>query len=86
MEEKAAVFPKVRTCYGFAPRVLGIEGRVPQDDVFAVERAVALANRHRGALRVVPHGGEAIRFGIEARDSGAGALGSVGIDEGKIRN
>src|SRR5262249_5453113 len=86
MEEKAPAFFKVRACDGLPPRTIGIEGRRPQDDVLAVERAVALTHRHRRLPRVVPHRGEAIRFGIEARDSGAGALGSVGIDEGKIRN
>jgi hypothetical protein len=85
MEKKAAVFLKVRTRDGLVPRMLGIEGRGPQDDVLTVERAVALANRHRRLPRVVPHGGEAIRFGIEAGDSGAGALRSVRIEEGKIR-
>ena len=85
MEENAAVFLKVRARDGLAPRTIGIEGRGPQDDVLAVERAVALANRHRRLPRVVPHGGEAIRFGIEAGDSGAGALRSVGIEEGEIR-
>lgn len=77
MEEKTAVFLKMRTRDGLAPRMLGIEGRVPQDDVVAVEGAVALANRHRRLPRVVPHRGEAIRFGIEAGDSGASALRSI---------
>ena len=85
MQEDAAVFLKVCARDGLAPGMLGIEGRGPQDDVFAVERAVALANRHRRLVRVVPHGGEAIRFGIETGDSGAGGLRSVGIEEGKIR-
>ena len=85
MEEEPAVFLKVRTRDGLAPGMLGIEGRGPQDDVLAVERAVALANGHGGLVRVVPHGGEAIRFGIEAGDSGAGALRSVRIEEGEIR-
>jgi len=44
-----------------------------------------LANRHRRLLRVVPHGGETIRFRIEAGDSGAGGLLSVSVEEGKIR-
>ena len=85
MNKKAAVFFKMRTRDGLVPRMLGIEGRRPQDDVMAVERAVALANRHRGLLRVVPHGGEAIRFGIEAGDSSTSALRSVRIEESKIR-
>jgi hypothetical protein len=37
MEEKAAVFLKVRTHDGLAPKMLGIEGRGRQDDVLAVE-------------------------------------------------
>src|SRR5215469_4778211 len=85
MEKKAAVFLKVRTRDGLASRTIGIEGRRPQYDVLAVERAVALANRHRGLPRVVPHRGEAIRFGIEAGDARTGALRSIGIDEGEIR-
>ena len=85
MEEQAAVFLKVRTRYSLLPGVLGIEGRGPQDNVLAVECPVALANRHRRLPRVVPHRGEAIRFGIEAGDTGAGALGSVRIEEGEIR-
>src|SRR5580698_1055102 len=85
MEEDAAVFLKVRTRDGLPPGMLGIEGRGPQDDVLAVEGAVALANRHCGLVRVVPHGGEAIRFGIETGDSGAGGLRSVSIEEGEIR-
>ena len=85
MKEKAAVFLKVRARYGLAPKVLGIEGRGPQNNVFAVERAVALANRHRRLPRVVPDRGEAIRFGIEAGDSRASALRSVRIEKGKIR-
>ncbi len=85
MEEDAAVFLKVCTRDGFAPRVLGIEGCGPQDDVLAVEGAVALANRHRRLVRVVPHGGEAIRFGIKAGDPGAGRLRSVRVEEDKIR-
>jgi len=85
MEEKVAVFLKVRARDGLAPKTVGIEGRGPQDDVLAVERAIALANRHRRLPRVIPYGGEAIRFGIEAGDSGAGALRSVRIEEGEIR-
>src|SRR6202050_3764651 len=85
MEQNAAVFLKVSTRHGLAPRTIGIERRCPQDDVLAVEGAVALANRHRRLPRVVPHGGEAIRFGVEAGDSGAGALRSIRIEEAKIR-
>lgn len=73
MEENAAVFLKVRARDGFAAGVLGIERRRPQDDVLAVERAVALANRHRRLPRVVPYRSEAIRLGIEAGDSGTGS-------------
>jgi hypothetical protein len=85
MEENAAVFLKMRTRDGLAARTVGVEGRGPQDDVLAVERAVALANRHGRLTRVEPHGGEAICFGVEARDSSAGALRSVRIEEGEIR-
>src|SRR5215831_8875299 len=85
MEEKPAVVLKVGTRDGLAPRTVGIEGRGPKHDVLAVERAVALANRHGGLLRVVPDGGEATRFGIEAGNSGAGALRPVRIEEGEIR-
>ena len=85
MEEKAAVFLKVRARDGLAPGMLGIEGCGPQHDVLAVERAVALANRHGRLPRVVPHGGEAIRFGIEAGDSSAGGLSAVRTEESKIR-
>jgi hypothetical protein len=85
MEENASVFFEVCAGDGLAAGMLGIEGRGPQDDVLAVEGAVALADRHGGLLRVVPHGGEAVGFGIEAGDSGAGALGSVCIEEGEVR-
>jgi hypothetical protein len=85
MQENAAVFLKVRARDGLAPGMLGIEGRGPQDDVLSVERAVALADRHCCLPRVVPHSREAIRFGIKAGDSGAGALGSVRVEEGEIR-
>ena len=44
-----------------------------------------MANRHRRLPRVVPHGSEAIRFGIEAGDSCAGALPSVRIEDREIR-
>ena len=64
--------------------MLGIEVRGSQDNVLVVERAVALANRHCRLPRVVPHGGESIDFGIEAGDSGAGALRSVRTEKDKI--
>src|ERR1700729_1470532 len=84
MNENAAVFLKMRTGNGLASRTIRVEGRGPQDDVLAVERAVALPNRHRRLPRVVPHSREAIRFGVEARDSGARGL-SVRIEEREIR-
>jgi hypothetical protein len=84
MEENVAVFLKVCARDGLAPRTVGIEGRGPQDDVLAVERAVALANRHRRLARVVPYRGEAIRFVIEAGDSCAGALRSVNTNEDEV--
>src|ERR1700691_5285413 len=85
MEENAAVFLEVSARDGFASGTVGVEGGGPQDDAFAVEGAVALANRHGGLARVIPHGGEAIGFGIEAGDSGAGTVGSVSFEEGEIR-
>lgn len=85
MEEDAPAFLKVGAGDGFAARMLGIEGRGPQDDILAIEGAIALANGHGGLVRVVPHGGEAIRFGIETRDSRAGGLRSVIVDEGEVR-
>jgi hypothetical protein len=85
MDENVAVFFKMRACNGFTPRMIGIEGCVPQDDILAVECAVTLANRHRRLPRVVPHCGKTIRFGIEAGDAGASAFRSVRIEESKIR-
>jgi len=85
MEENVAVFFKVCARDRLAPRTIGVEGRGPKDDVLPIERAVALANRHRRLPRVEPHGCETIRFGIEAGDSGAGGLRSVRLEEGKIR-
>ncbi len=80
MEEDPAVFLKACTRDSLAPGMLSIEWRGPQYDVLAVEGAVALASGHGGLVRVIPHGGEAIRFGIEDGDSGG--LRSVIIDEG----
>ena len=74
MKEKVPVFLKVRARHRLAPRAVGIERRGPQNDVLAVERSVAVANRHRRLPRVVPHRSKAIRFGIEAGNSGASAL------------
>jgi hypothetical protein len=85
MEENATVLLKMRARHGLSPRMIGVEGCSPQDDILAVEGAVALANRHRRLSRVVPHGGEAIRFGIEAGNSSASALRSIWIEEGEIR-
>src|SRR5215467_2399168 len=85
MEENAAVFLKVGARDRLAPGSVGVQGRGPQDDVLAVERAVALANRHRRLVRVIPHGRETIRLGIEAGNSGPGALRSFRIEEGEIR-
>ena len=84
MEEKAAVFLKVCARDGLAFGTFGIERRGPQDNVLAVECAVALTNRHRRLPRVVPHGCEAIRLWIEAGDPGARALRSVRIEEREI--
>jgi hypothetical protein len=60
-------------------------GGVPQNDVLTIERSVALSNRHCRLSRVVPDGGKAIRFGIEAGDSSAGTLGPISIEEREIR-
>src|SRR5436309_7683455 len=60
MEEKATVFLKMRARDRLAPRAFGVQGRGPQDDVLAVERAVALTDRHCRLPRVVPHRCEAI--------------------------
>jgi hypothetical protein len=84
MNENFPVFFEVRTGDGFAARAIGIEGSGVENDVLAVKRAVALANRHGGLLRIEPHGGEAIRFGIEAGNSGASGFRSVGIVEREI--
>jgi hypothetical protein len=46
--------------------MLGIEASGQQDNLLAVELAVALANRHRPLPRVVPRGREETGFGIEA--------------------
>jgi hypothetical protein len=60
MEKNAAVFLKVSACDGSATGMLRVEGSVKQDDVLAVECAVALANRHRRLPGVVPHSRKAI--------------------------
>jgi hypothetical protein len=85
MQQNAAVFLKVRARDRLVPRPVGIEGRGPEHDVLPVKGAIALANRHRRLPRVIPHGGEAIRFRIKAGDSGARALGPVSLEEGEIR-
>lgn len=84
MKENAAVVLQVCARDSLAARTIGVERSGPQNDIVAVEGAIALANGHGGLPGVVPDGGEAIRFGIEAGDSGASALGSVGFEEDKI--
>ena len=84
MEEDAAVFFEVGAGDGFAAGTVGFERRSPQDDVLAIEGAVALANGHGGLAGVEPDGGEAVGFGIEAGDAGAGAFGPVRIEEGEV--
>ena len=84
MEEKAAVFLEVCAGDGLAAGTFGIECRRPENDVLAVESAVALTDRHCRLPRVVPNGGEAIALRIEAGDSRACALGSVRIGEREI--
>jgi hypothetical protein len=85
MEKDVALFLKVSAGNRLAAGTLGIERSGPQNDVLAVEGAVALANGHGGLVRVVPHGGEAVRLGIETGDAGSGGLRSVRVEEGKIR-
>src|SRR5215813_15246236 len=84
MEEKAAVFFEVCARDSFASGTLGIKSRSPEDDVLAVEGAIALADRHRRLPRVIPHGREAVRLRIETGDSGARAFGTVSIDEREV--
>ena len=84
MKEKAAVLLKVRARDGLTPGTIRIKGRGPKDDVLAVERAVALTNRHCRLPRVVPHRCEAIRFRIKAGDPGTRGLRSVRIKEREI--
>ena len=83
MKENAAVVLQVCARDSLAARTIGVERSGPQNDIVAVEGAIALANGHGGLPGVVPDGGEAIRFGIEAGDSGASALGSVGLKKVK---
>ena len=44
MQEKVALLLKMRACDGLAPGLFGIERRGLQDDVLAIERAIALAD------------------------------------------
>ena len=53
MDENAADFFRA-PANGLTPGMIG-RGRVPQDDVFAIKRAVTLANRHSRLPRVEPH-------------------------------
>ena len=85
MKKNASVFLKVRACDRLAPRTFGIERRRPQDNVLAVKRAIALADRHRRLPRVVPDRSKPIGLGIEPGDPGARALVSVRTEEGEIR-
>ena len=84
MEENAPVLLKVRASDSLAPGALGVEWRGPKDNILTVKGAVALTDRHRRLPRVVPHGCKAIRFRIEAGDSGARAPGSVRIEKCEI--
>ena len=79
-----AVVFEVGAGYGFVAGAIGVEGCGPEDDGFAVERAVALADGHGGLLGVVPDGGEFIGLGVKAGDAGAGAFSSVGVEEGEV--
>ena len=47
MNDNTPVLLQVRPRNGLTPRMFGIERCIPQHDVLAVERAVALANRSR---------------------------------------
>ena len=84
MQEEAAVFLEMRARNGLPPWTFRVEGRGPKDDILAVERAVALTDRHRRLSGVVPHRGEAITLRIEAGDSRARTLRSVRIDKREI--
>jgi len=85
MEKNAAVFLEMCSRDRFAPWPFGVKGRSPEHDVLAIERAIALTYRHCRLPRIEPHRREAIRFRVEARDSGPCTLGSVGIEECEIR-
>lgn len=85
VDENLAVFLQVRAGDGFAPGSVIIERSGPQHDVLAVERPVALADRHLRSPRVEPHGREAVRLWIEAGDSRAAGLRAVSIEESEIR-
>jgi len=85
VKQKTAVFLKVGASHGLAARTFNVERRGPQHDVLAIKRAVALADRHRRLPRVVPHRCEAIRFRVEAGDSGSRTFCSIRIEEREIR-
>lgn len=46
MKKKAPIFFQVRPGDSLASSLIGIEGSCPQHNVFAVECAIALTNRH----------------------------------------
>ena len=85
MKKLSRVFLKVGASHGLAARTFNVERRGPQHDVLAIKRAVALADRHRRLPRVVPHRCEAIRFRVEAGDSGSRTFCSIRIEEREIR-
>src|SRR5579875_2201995 len=66
---------------GLASRMVRIKRGGPENNVFSIKCAIALANGQCGLPRVVPHGGEAIRFKVESRNASARSLCSVGIHE-----
>ena len=84
MEEQATVFFEVCARNGFAAGTFRIQYRRPQDNVFAVEGPVALADRHCRLPRVIPHGCKPVRLWIEAGDPGTRARGSVSVNKGEI--
>ena len=47
MDKDAAILLKVGPRYSLTSRIIRIKRRCPQHNVFAVESAIALANRHR---------------------------------------
>src|SRR5690348_16928573 len=85
MKQKATVLLEVGTSDSLAAGTFDVERGGPQYDVLSIEGAVALADRHCRLPRVVPHRCEAIRFRVEAGDSGSGTFCSISIEECEVR-